>query len=194
MEFVDYKCLESLLIEGRELIATEVMSGNKINFKFFGKEWSPTIHYDMGDKSDAAKKIADKAITELAARSESTSKYIESKFCKEANKENCYYYPKRITTPIKSYSDIPTLSITGISVQSKKYGDPTKGVIVILQGEWTIDPEHGFSIGFDNGHFIGDIRQYMSDYDFDYNIAGKKTNTGRKTIMIGKDADPNILY
>ena len=202
MEFVDYKCLESLLIEGEELIATEVMSGNKINFKFFGKEWSPTVHYDMGNKTDEAKKIADIAIAKLSTRSESISKSIESKFCKEANALNNSLHPKVIDSPINSYSDIPTLTITGISVQSKKYGDPSKGVIVILQGEWTLDPEHGFSIGFDNGRFIGDIRQYMSDYDFDYNIGdkkdikNKKMNHTGKEVIIGKDQpiEPYIQY
>ena len=180
MEFVDYKCLESLLIEGGELIATEVMSGNKITFKFFSKEWNPKVHYDMGNKSDEAKKIADMAIAKLSTRSESISKSIESKFCKEANAVNNSLHPKVINSPIKSYSDIPTLTVTGISVQSKKYGDPSKGVIVILQGEWTLDPEHGFSIGFEDGRFIGDIRQYMSDYDFDYNIGDKKDTKSKK--------------
>lgn len=159
--FVNYKALESLLIEGEE-IATEAITGDKVTLKFFGKEWTPRIHYDMGDKSEDAKKIANNAISKLISRSESISKSIESKFCKEANTINNEV--KLINSQIKAYSDIPKISVTGISVQAKEYKEPNKGVYVVLQGEWTLDPEHGFSIGFDNNRFIGDIRQYMSDY------------------------------
>lgn len=159
--FVNYKALESLIIEGEE-IATESISGDKATIKFFGKEWNPRIHYDMGDKSEEAKKIANTAITKLISRSESISKSIESSFCREANSINNEV--KLVNSQIKSYSDIPKISVTGISVQAKEYKKPENGVIVVLQGEWTLDPEHGYSIGFDNNRFIGDIRQYMSDY------------------------------
>lgn len=62
MEFVDYKCLESLLIEGEDLIATEGLFSKLIS-KFKGSSNKLTIDYSkMSDKE-----LATEMVTRLKA-------------------------------------------------------------------------------------------------------------------------------
>ena len=95
MEFVDYKCLENLLIEGTNLIATEQSTKlstpgiimdldkkrDKINIRFFNKIWKVPVQYDTNDSANITDYTKlNKPLTNFAYYSKKHSTEIESRF------------------------------------------------------------------------------------------------------------------
>ena len=156
MEFVDYKCLESLLIEGKDLIATE-WNGfitEKVLVNFFNKQWEVSVWYNLPeDRLEEGKK----ALNNFLKKSSSISSKIESQFCKEVM--NLGYYedlvednmvPKKLT----KYSEIPELTLGYIEVT---YTYKSKSIVVCPSGGFEIDPEHGWAIALLKNKWIGHL-------------------------------------
>ena len=73
MEFVDYKCLESLLIEGEEMIATEGLFSKLIS-KFKKSNNNKSIDYSKMNNKDIIKNI----LKEINSLSIEDIEYIEA--------------------------------------------------------------------------------------------------------------------
>lgn len=168
--FVNFKCLESLLIEGEELkIANENTTLPTVNINFFNKDFSKIlIHNDTGIKTPEMNKRVVNAVNSFLTKSKSISSRIEKKFCdlcRKSYNEDRNYFTKLGMSDCSSYADFPTLTIKSITAQLEKYKDDSSNIIVVLQGEYTLDPEHGFSIGFINGKFLNTIQEFMGYWE-----------------------------
>ena len=158
MEFVDYKCLESLLIEGEDLIATE-WNGfitEEVLVNFFNKQWKVSVWYNLPE--DRLKE-GKKALKDFLKNSSSISSKIEFQFCKEVM--NLGYYedlvednmvPKNLT----KYSEIPKLTLGSIEVT---YTYNSKSIVVCPSGDFEIDPEHGWAIALLKNKLIGHLSE-----------------------------------
>lgn len=159
MAFVDYKCLESLLIEGADLIANEKLAfieDTAKNVSYFGKKWNCNVYLNVPEERvDEAKAALNKF---LSASSSLSSKY-ESWMINQI-KNNPYFefavednvVPKNIS----KYIDIPDLRLNDIEV-STTYR--TKKMVVIISGGYAIDEEHGWAIAFVNNKVIGNLSE-----------------------------------
>ena len=175
LEFVDYKCLENLLIEGTNLIATEQSTKlstpgvimdldkkrDKINIRFFNKIWKVPVQYDTNDSANITDYTKfNKSLTNFAYYSKNHSTEIESRFVTLCNKMNDDPKYTGIDN-IEKYEDLKKLTIKDVSIQYyPKYNDK---IFIVLRGNIDLDPEHGYSIAFVNGKWIPYIGQY-SDF------------------------------
>ena len=172
MEFVDYKCLESLLIEGEEMIATEATEDyQKIKVNFFNKVWN---NVKVSIRKNVNIEEANKQIDMFVKNSAKLSKEIESEFC-----QACYdtmYMWNDDMYPIKKYSDIKPDShyswanlqinyIIATDMYDRKNKCSSGKVGLIICGEWPADPEHGWCFGYHDGKWNHDIREFDNCLD-----------------------------
>ena len=175
MEFVNYKCLESLLIEGENLIATEQSNKlstpgmimdldkkrDKINIRFFNKIWKVPVQYDTNNSSNITDYTDfNKPLSRIAYRSKKLSAEIEPSFVNLCNKMNDDPKYTGIDN-IEKYEDLKKLTIKDSSIQY--YPKHNDTIYIVLRGNIDIDPEHGYSIAFVDGKWIPFIGQY-SDF------------------------------
>ena len=167
--------LESMMIPAMETGGECITRVN-----FFNKDWNVNVEFDGCAPTTDLNKNLSKFIRSAPA----ISKKIESEFCRICNLFN--EDPSYTGIPagsIKSYSDIRDLSVKHITVY-RDHKD-TKCVVIILQGEYVIDDEHGWSIGITtDGMWDGTIRQYSSDY-YDYlEDDGYQKHQKSKTVKV----------
>lgn len=170
--FVNYKALESLLIEGEKMIATESNSiPEAVKVSFFGKTWDNVgISYHSYSDLDVNKVI--KQINAFVNQSSKLSKEIEPEFCKAFYKklnEHTKAYP------INKYSDAKPIKYVNPAIQLKsihpvylydrKNKKETDKVGLIISGEWAADEEHGWSFGWHDGKWNHEITEFIDYLD-----------------------------
>ena len=99
MEFVDYKCLESLLIDGNKIAMESIEDYQKIKVNFFNKVWN---NVKVSIRKNVNIEEANKQIDMFVKNSTKLSKEIESEFC-----QACYdtmYMWNDDMYPIKKYT------------------------------------------------------------------------------------------
>jgi len=137
-----------------------------IAFQFFGKPQKAKLYIDIkavNADDQISTNVALQKLAPFIGNSAKLSKQIEAMFCKCANDYNDD--PKYTGIPkgvIKHYGDIPDLIVTGIRLEETE--DP-KHFVVAVCGEYCIDPEHGWSVGFLDGSKPSKaVGQYMDEY------------------------------
>ena len=160
MNFVDYKCLESLLIEGKELsIANEKnawIEDNAKNVSYFGKKWNCNTYINVPEERvDEAKA----ALNRFISASNSLSTKYESWMINQIKSFSWFddlVDEKVITKNISKYTDISDLTLCDIEVATTYR---TKKIVVIISGGYAIDEEHGWAIAFINNKPVGKLSE-----------------------------------
>lgn len=160
--------LDKYLIPAMESTSSNNMK-EKINF--FDKEWNVSVKFDK-----KVKEVMDKGkgqiggsgdaimmtILKVVHNGASISKSAEKKFCELCEKYNDDpEYTKMLKGSIKTYKDVKGLRLTSIYVTFHPWN--SKNILVVLQGEYDIDPEHGWCMPIKNGQWTGELGQF-SDY------------------------------
>ena len=160
MEFVDYKCLESLLIEGEDLIATEFSAypdnPDIVSVNFFNEMWKAKVWYNLPeDRLEEGKA----ALKSFVRNSKSISSKIESQFCKEVMDIGFYYdlvEDNIVPETLTKYSEIPGLTLGFIEVTTTY---KSRSIVVCPSGGFEIDPEHGWALAFLKNKWIGHLSE-----------------------------------
>ena len=176
MKFTDYKCLESLLIEGEELIAIEstedyqkvnLKDNSTIQIKFLDKQFSVKVSYGTSYKSDGRTignpktiKKQENAIKKLIPVLNKLSLENKSDIIKTIQRDAKEIYGKDLPDDLNVFDYFIPKTIYAVNTDNNK--DKGKRIIAIMDPRYKLDPEHGAGIEFTNEKYSNGPIQ--SDY------------------------------
>ena len=163
MEFVDYKCLESLLIEGEEIAMESEADFQKVSpkdestiqIKFLNKTFNVKVVYGTSYEKDGwtigniniLKKQA-AAINKIIPMINDISLKHKSDIIKAIQLDAKEIYGKDLPDDLNVFDYFIPKTIYAVNTDNNK--DKGKRIIAIMDPRYKLDPEHGAGIEFTN--------------------------------------------